>query len=447
MKGIFILSHHKTPGAFVDREFPSGICAQSGFGPDEENRIYFFNRMRDSKPNYVFVKVKGQQIGSYFSGFDPVICTGEPNQCVCVIFEEGENPTIWEEGIRQITMELLPVLAQMRTEDGPISLGLSKDPKYTEFDRLLAEKFHALQKGEPILKSHSVTIPSEAISEQKQKSAELRPEISSSEFSDQNHPSLKYLEVSITENEEQSFETALKTASAIPDNASHELQQKLSSMAQENGTRPEQSTIGPLESQLKQSQEQISEESINKINLLSAQLTEANSKAKEMWVSLSQREAQSKAKEQEITALKAEMVELKENLQKSQEKNTDLEVPSRIHAEIDDLRSQLNTAKTQIVEQKEQLQIEQQKSTSAEIPVEMQVEIDNLRSQLITAKAQNMEQKEQLQIALQKNASSEVPSRIHAEIEDLRTQLITAKKTIKVQRRDIVNLKNLLDLS
>ena len=66
---------------------------------------------------------------------------------------------------------------------------------------------------------------------------------------------------------------------------------------------------------------------------------------------------------------------------------------------------------------------------------------------MITAKAQNMEQKEQLQIALQKNTSSEIPSRIHAEIEDLRTQLITAKKTIKVQRRDIVNLKNLLDLS
>jgi hypothetical protein len=447
MKGIFILSHHKTPGAFVDREFPSGICAQSGFGPDEENRIYFFNRMRDSKPNYVFVKVKGQQIGSYFSGFDPVICTGEPNQCVCVIFEAGENPTIWEEGIRQITMELLPVLARMRTGEESVSQGLSNDPKYQEFDHLLAEKFRALQKGEPILKSHSVAIPSEAISEPKQKSAEPSPEIPSSEFSDQNHPSLKYLEVSITENEEQSFETALKTASAIPDNASHELQLKLSSMAQENGTRQEQSTIGPLDSQLKHSQEQISEESINKINLLSAQLTEANRNAKEMWVSLSQREAQSKAKEQEITTLKADMVELKENLQKAQEKNADLEVPSRIHAEIDDLRSQLSTAKTQIVQQKEQLQIAQKKNVSSEIPVGMQNEIDNLRSQLITAKAQNVDQKEQLQIAQEKITSSEIPSRIHDEIEDLRTQLITAKKTVKVQRRDIVNLKNLLDLS
>ena len=97
--------------------------------------------------------------------------------------------------------------------------------------------------------------------------------------------------------------------------------------------------------------------------------------------------------------------------------------------------------------QKEQIQTAQEIVQTAENPSKFQDEIDNLRSQLITAKSQNWELKEQIQKAQETISSPEIPSRIHDEIEDLRAQLITAKKTIKVQRRDIVNLQNLLNLS
>ena len=40
MKGIFILSFHKQPGAFVDREFPPGITARMDINSTEQNKIY-----------------------------------------------------------------------------------------------------------------------------------------------------------------------------------------------------------------------------------------------------------------------------------------------------------------------------------------------------------------------------------------------------------------------
>ena len=139
MKGIFILSFNKKPGSYIDREYPKGISDQLIDSVDQ-NKIYSFNRMRDSNPNYIYMKIKDAHVGSYFSGIDNNFI-GYPNQCLCVILDD-ENPTLFEEPLKEIAEELLPMLAYFREGDEGISEGLSNDPKYQDFDEILGQKFN-----------------------------------------------------------------------------------------------------------------------------------------------------------------------------------------------------------------------------------------------------------------------------------------------------------------
>jgi hypothetical protein len=144
MKGIFILSFHKKPGAFTDREYPQGITKQCNIDATEQNKVYSLHRMRNTKPNFLFVKAKGVQIASFYSGFDFKHFLGNPNQCVSIILEPTENPTKWEPYLRRLTYELLPALKQVRGDEIPLS-GLSNESKYLPFDGLLAEKLQQLE--------------------------------------------------------------------------------------------------------------------------------------------------------------------------------------------------------------------------------------------------------------------------------------------------------------
>ena len=157
MKGIFLLHYHKVPGAFIDREYPKGVSEQLKIDSDDQNKIYSFNRMRDSNPNYIFMKIKGAHVGSFFSGIDKNFI-GYPNQCLCIILD-NENPTLFEEPLKEIAEELLPMLAYIRENDEEISEGLSNDPKYQDFDDILTQKFNDLIKNLGKTESISITSP------------------------------------------------------------------------------------------------------------------------------------------------------------------------------------------------------------------------------------------------------------------------------------------------
>jgi hypothetical protein len=146
MKGILILSFHKQPGAFVDREFPKGITQDLGIDATDQNKIYSLHRMRNTRPNYLFLRAKNITIASYFSGFDLRQYVGRPNQCVSIILDNHENPTIWEGQLRRIAFELLPILADVRRDEIILS-GLSTESKYVTFDRYLADYFDNLKAG------------------------------------------------------------------------------------------------------------------------------------------------------------------------------------------------------------------------------------------------------------------------------------------------------------
>ena len=107
MKGIVVLSYHKKPGAFVDSEFPFRISESLDFSSNDFNKLYNFNRMKDSGPNYIYMNINNHQIASYFTGSDPLICTGSPNHCIYLILDQ-EDPTKWEAELKQIALELLP---------------------------------------------------------------------------------------------------------------------------------------------------------------------------------------------------------------------------------------------------------------------------------------------------------------------------------------------------
>jgi chromosome segregation ATPase len=159
MKGIFILTFHKKPGAFVDREYPHGITDQLGIDATDQNKVYSLHRMRNTLPNFLFLKAKNVTIASFFSGFDLKHYIGRPNQCVSVILDNHENPTIWEDKLRRLAYELLPVLAEIRGEE-IIMTGLSTDIKYHRFDQLLAEKLEDLKAGrvEPLYEGEAEVI-------------------------------------------------------------------------------------------------------------------------------------------------------------------------------------------------------------------------------------------------------------------------------------------------
>lgn len=143
MRGIIILSFHKKPGAFVDREYPAGISKLCNIDATEQNKIYSLHRMRNTKPNFLFVKVKNFQVSSYFTGFDFKEYLGHPNQCVSLVLEQNENPTKWEDILRRLAFELLPKLAQVRGNEIPVT-GLSDDPKFQPFDDALKEAFESV---------------------------------------------------------------------------------------------------------------------------------------------------------------------------------------------------------------------------------------------------------------------------------------------------------------
>jgi len=110
--------------------------------------------MRDTNPNYIYMKIKGVQVGSFFSGIDSNFI-GNANQCFCIILDD-ENPTLFENPLREFAKELLPMLAYIREDDEEISEGLSNDLKYQNFDEILEQKYNYLI--ENLVKSKPISI-------------------------------------------------------------------------------------------------------------------------------------------------------------------------------------------------------------------------------------------------------------------------------------------------
>ena len=401
MKGIFLLRYHKVPGAFIDREYPKGVSEQLKIDSDDQNKIYSFNRMRDSNPNYIFMKIKGAHVGSFFSGTNNNFI-GFPNQCLCIILD-NENPTLFEEPLKEFAEELLPMLAYIRENDEEISAGLSNDPKYQNFDEILGQKFNYLIEKLGKSKPNNITPP---------------PKFESSNNIEL--PSQR-IEESIQQENETKFINF-----PVENSHSDGIKKRLSELE----TRYEKK-IDNLKTELMDWK--------NKVRELTEEKVSLTHEIEEKEEILKVQKDKSLIWRKQLETANEINHKLKDSVNKLIEKVKDLE--GEIENSADSKK--LFDLRINIAEINAELEVSMDKNNKFEKEIEfLNVEIGELKNKLEIAQT--------LRINSNITTDPELDSKLKEileEMQSLKTNLVEAKKTIKVQRREIVNLHKLLDLS
>ncbi|WP_371803481.1 hypothetical protein [Candidatus Lokiarchaeum ossiferum] len=380
MKGIVILSYHKNPGAYVDCEFPKGISSSVELTSIEHNKIYTFNRMKESGPNYVYINTKNQQIASFFTGLDPIICTGVPNHCVYLILDR-EDPTKWEAELKQIALELLPLYYSTNniSDTDEILVNLENQ----EFFEHLQRKFLDLKKME--YSDHLVE--------------KMIAEIDD----DYSHPE------KIQESEQMDGKMALMELEVWRDRV-EKLSQEKTDLTKE--IEKLKIKISQLEDKVQTASEYASGESIEKVHKLSTHLEEANQKAKRQL--------------EELTVQKKSISQIEINNKKLQEEC------SSIRSEYE--KYQKSTLST-IEAKNEEIRILSQR---------IQKQDEKISS--LTQNDQN-ESKHPVEVKIGNLALENEIKALKYELQIKKKEIIETKKINKVQEREVLNLRELLDLN
>ncbi len=401
MKGIFVLSYHKVPGSFIDREFPRGISDQLKIDSADQNKIYSFNRMRNSDPNYIYMKFKGAQVGSFFSGTDNNFI-GYPNQCLCVVFDH-ENPTLFEEPLKNIAKELLPMLAYIREGEGEISEGLSNDPKYQNFDEILGQKYNNL--SEHFSKSKQITITPPP---------KFKP-------NDNSESSSQKLEDSI----QQRYENASNNQSLENSNSDGVMKR-----------------LNNIEKRYEE-----------KVENLKKELMGWKNKVRELTEEKVSFTHEIEDKEESITVQKDKALIWRKQLETANEINY------KLKDSVNKLIEKIKELEEEIENSADSKKVFDLRINIAEINAELEVSMDrnkrnereiNSLNEVIVDLKNRLEIAQTLKINSNITTDPELDSKLHEileEMQSLKSNLIEAKKTVKVQRREIVNLHKLLDLS
>ncbi|MCP4762683.1 MAG: hypothetical protein GY870_12970 [archaeon] len=149
MKGMMLISFQKRTGAYVDREYPKNIGKKLGFAPSDINLPYSLNRMRNMKPDYQYVSVKGVMVASFFTGFNFQDYVAHPNQCLYLILDDDENPNSYEDYLIRLATEILPKFKEIKPELTTYDIGsMQYKVKSIEFNKFFQDKFHQLANGE-----------------------------------------------------------------------------------------------------------------------------------------------------------------------------------------------------------------------------------------------------------------------------------------------------------
>jgi len=104
LKNILILGFRADVGAFVVYSYPSFDAANSNL---DVMNIYNLHRFRTTERNFQLIQQGGFNIASYYSGFKNTNYIGQPDYCVTLLLEAGENPNEYERPLMKITNNLL----------------------------------------------------------------------------------------------------------------------------------------------------------------------------------------------------------------------------------------------------------------------------------------------------------------------------------------------------
>ena len=103
------MGFNKSPGAYVDTEYPDDISDRLSLKTSDMMNIYAIHRMRNMKPNFIQMKVAGVSVASFYTGFSFKHYVGKPDFAVTVFLSDEDNPTTEFEGmLRRIAYDLLP---------------------------------------------------------------------------------------------------------------------------------------------------------------------------------------------------------------------------------------------------------------------------------------------------------------------------------------------------
>ncbi|MGQ4874362.1 MAG: hypothetical protein ACP6IY_09860 [Promethearchaeia archaeon] len=118
MKGIMILGFHKSPGAYIEKQYPENISERLNVSTADLMNIYALHRMRRMEPNFIQIKVKNVNIASFYTGFSFKHYVGRPNYCITVFLSDDDTISNDFEGmLRRIAHEILPKQEDLDFED------------------------------------------------------------------------------------------------------------------------------------------------------------------------------------------------------------------------------------------------------------------------------------------------------------------------------------------
>lgn len=118
MRGILIIGFNKSPGAYIDNQYPEDITEKMNVNTADLMNVYALHRMRQMQPNYITLKIKNVPIVSFYSGFSFKHYVGKPDFAITIILSPEDNPNEDYEGmLRRIAFELLPRRDSLEFDD------------------------------------------------------------------------------------------------------------------------------------------------------------------------------------------------------------------------------------------------------------------------------------------------------------------------------------------
>ncbi len=114
MKGILLIRFKRSPGAYIDWEYPKGLSEKLEIEFEDVMNIYSVHRMNRTDPNYLQMKFKKLRIASFYTGLLEDDYIGGTDVCLTILIDEDDVlPKDFEGMLRRIADELLPTV-----EDG-----------------------------------------------------------------------------------------------------------------------------------------------------------------------------------------------------------------------------------------------------------------------------------------------------------------------------------------
>ncbi|MHA1822219.1 MAG: hypothetical protein ACTSU2_05200 [Promethearchaeota archaeon] len=453
MKGLMVISFKKSPGAYLDFEYPEGISRD--WTDADINLPYSMHRMRNMRPNYLYVKIRGHMVASFFTGFDYRDYVAYPNKCLYVILD-NENPNKLEGQIIRAVIDIMPKFREIDPQVTTLDMNSEEYKlKVSQFKRLLEEEYFKLESGqlEPAKLEDVEVIVGEGskiattdgahtgkVVEKKSDKAQeehLKKKISEKKVINEIEEMAKNLE----EMEKESLREEIRKLHKImkeKDNKIHDLQTKLSesaiSMAQQG-----ESTNAETLAQLNQMAEALKAKE-DELNMWREKVAEMNENLFINQDTIAKMTEMTMQQSQELQEQSRTIIQLKNEIKEKDKQIQELiEENKKLKNDLENLNAQIKTM--------EQNNIRAKYSSIAQGAKDSE---QSFRAQLPRANnniASSNQESQQIIEKLKKELEQEKVNRKNAEwkLKELKSEVIQLKKNIKIQRREIQELYNKLD--